>query len=198
MTFALSLGASLAYVSLRNNDPVRIVGISDATARLHVASPFFRHRQALPRVRDFLLQVRAQSKTVLADGIAAALREQRTPGVAIVLSDFLMSPDVCEAALGELVARRFTVAAVRVIGPGESDPIRLFRRGHLVDAETGRQRFITLGRDNLARYQAALKEHVEHLQTFCNRCGIVFVVADTTMGVEQVLFHDLPALGLVH
>jgi uncharacterized protein (DUF58 family) len=198
MAFALSLAASLAYVSLRNNDPVRVVGLSGALPRLHIASPFFRHRQALPRLRDLLLHVRPQSSTVLATGIAAALREQRTPGVAIVLSDFLMQPDIYEAALGDLVARRFTVAALRVIGPGERDPVRLFRRGQLIDAETGQQRFITLSRDNLARYQAALKEHLERLQTFCNRCGIVFVIADTAAGLEQVLFHDLPALGLVH
>ena len=198
LSFAVSLAASVAYVSLRNNDPVRLVAVGEALPRLHVGSPFFRHRQSLPRVRDFLLQVRPQGNTVLAAGIAAALREQRSPGVAVVLSDFLTTPDVYEAALGDLVARRFTVAAMRIIGPGERDPVRLFRRAQLIDAESGRQRFITLNSDNVARYERALTEHLERLQGFCNRCGIVFAVADTAAGLEQVLFHDLPALGLVH
>ncbi len=198
LPFALGLAASLAYVCLRNNDPVRIVGLSETSREGHVASPFFRHRNALHRVRDFLLQLRPEGKTALATGIAAALRTQRSPGVAIVLSDFLTDPEVCEAALGDLVARRFTVAAVRIIGPGERDPVRLFRRGCLTDAETGRQRFITLTRDNLTRYQRVLADHLGQLQAFCSRCGIVFSVADTAAGLEQSLFHDLPALGLVH
>lgn len=196
--FALGLAASLAYVSLRNNDPVRVVGISQASPGLHVASPFYRHRQALHRLRDFLLLLRPQGQTAFATGIAAALREQRSPGVALVLSDFLMDPEAYEAALGDLVARRFTVGAMRIIGPGERDPAQLFRRGQLIDAETGRQRFITLSRDNLLRYQTVLARHLDGLQAFCNRCGIVFSVADTAAGLEQSLFHDLPALGLLH
>src|ERR1035437_3866748 len=118
--FALGLAASLAYISLCNNDPVRIVGVGAALPELHVASPFFRHRQALQRVHDVLLTLRPRGETALARGIAAALRAQRSPGVAVVLSDFLVHPEEYEAALGDLVARRFTVAAVRLIGPGES------------------------------------------------------------------------------
>ena len=196
--FALSLAASLAYVSLRNHDPVRTVGVSAALPRASVAAPFLRHRSGLHSLRDFLLQLQPQGETALGTGIAGALVDQRAPGVAVVLSDFLMLPDVYEAAFADLLARRFTVAAVRVIGPAERDPTRLFRRGQLIDAETGRQRFITLTADNLARYEGALNAHISHLQAFCNRCGIAFCVADTGSGLEHCVFHDLPAAGLVH
>src|SRR5215813_10896858 len=37
--FALGLAVSLAYVSMRNNDPVRIVGIGGALPQLYVSSP---------------------------------------------------------------------------------------------------------------------------------------------------------------
>lgn len=197
-TFALSLAATLAYVSLRNHDPVRAVGLNTALPRAYAASPFLRHRTALHSLRAFLLQLQPQGETALAAGIAGALLEQRSPGVAVVLSDFLMPPAVYEAALADLLARRFTVSAVRLIGPAERDPTRLFRRGQLIDAETGRQRFITLSADNLARYESALTEHLGHLQTFCNRCGIAFCIADTGSGIERCVFHDLPAVGLVH
>ncbi len=195
--FALALAASLAYVSLRNNDPVRVVALTTEAARLHAASGFFRHRQALPRLQEFLLRLRPRGTTVLAAGLNAALHEQRSPGVALVLSDFLTAPEPYEATLRDLVARRFTVAALRVIGPAERDPASLFRRGQLVDAETGQRRFITFGADNRARYQRALAAHLERLQAFCTRSEIVFAVADTAGGLEQTLFHDLPALGLI-
>src|SRR5512140_500281 len=70
--FALGLAASLAYVSLCNNDPVRIVGVGAALPEGHLASPFFRHRQALQRVHDALLALRPRGETALASGIAAA------------------------------------------------------------------------------------------------------------------------------
>ncbi len=196
--FTLGLAACLAYVSLRNHDPVRIVGIGEALPALHVSSPFFRHRRALQHVRDFLMRLRPQGGTALATGIAAALREQRSPGLAIVLSDFLTEPAVYESALGGLVARRFTVAAVRVIGPGERNPSTVFHRAQLIDAETGAHRFVTLSQENLARYQRALAQHLRSLQTLCSRCGIVLSIADAAAGLEQSLFNDLPALGLVH
>jgi uncharacterized protein (DUF58 family) len=195
--FALGLAASLAYVSLRNNDPVRVVAVGAALPQGHLASPFFRHRQAFPGVRDALLALHARGDTALAAGIAAALRDQRSPGVAVVLSDFLVRPEEYEAALGDLVARGFTVAAVRLIGAGERDPERLFRRAQLVDAESGRQRFVTLTAANLERYHTALTAHHEALRAFCHRCGIVLSLANTAAGLAQSLFYDLPAAGLV-
>ena len=196
--FALSLAASLTYVSVRNHDPVRAVAITAALPRGYIAAPFLRHRTAMHSLRDFLVQLQPRGETALAPGISGALVDQRSPGVAVVLSDFLLAPSAYEAAFADLLARRFTVAAVRVIGPAERDPTQVFRRGQLIDVETGRQRFITLTADNLARYERALSEHIGHLQTFCNRCGIAFCVADTGSGLEHCVFHDLPAAGLVH
>jgi len=195
--FALSLALSLAYISLRRNDPVRMVGLSEAWPQLHLSSPFVRHRAALPRLRDFLLALRPHGATALATGIAAALRDHQTPGVAIMLSDFLLEPAAYEAGFRELVARRFTVTVLHVIGPGERDPSSLFRRGRLTDVENGRQRFITLTGNSLARYQEALAAHLAQLRAFCSRCEIGYATADTAAGVEQSLFGNLPALGLL-
>jgi uncharacterized protein (DUF58 family) len=196
--FAFSLAASLAYISLRHHDPVRIVGVGSALTNDCIASPFFRHRQSLQRVREFLLMLRPAGETALAAGIAAALRTQRSPGVAVILSDFLVPPAVYESALADLMARRFTVAAVRVIGPVERDPARAFRRAQVVDVESGAYRYVTLTPSNVGRYEQALQEHLGNLRAFCERSGIVLSIADTAAGVERVLFHELPALGLIH
>ncbi|MBP1684561.1 MAG: hypothetical protein H6Q33_704 [Deltaproteobacteria bacterium] len=195
--FSLCLAASLAYVSLRRNDPVRILGLGEAWPRGFLGSPVFRHRDVLLQVRDFLLQLRPRGRTALGAGIAAALREQRSPGVAVVLSDFLTAPELYEPGLRELVTRRYTVAALRVIGPAERDPATLFRRGRLTDVETGRQRFITLSADNLARYRQALETHLDRLRDFCRRCEIAYATIDTSPGLDDALFRTFPALGLL-
>jgi uncharacterized protein (DUF58 family) len=196
--FALGLAASLAYVSLRHHDPVRLVVLNAALPHGFQASAFYRHRQALPRLGDFLATLQPQGGTALAEGINAALRAQRSAGVAVVLSDFLAEPASYEAALTALTARRFTVAAVRLIGPGERDPTRLFRRAQIVDAETGRQRFVTLTADNLARYERVLTQHLTGLKSFCQRCGVFFTIADTAAGLERCIFESLPAAGALH
>ncbi|MFQ5667217.1 MAG: DUF58 domain-containing protein [Candidatus Binatia bacterium] len=195
--FGLALATSLAYLSLRSHNLVRLVAVGQALPGLYRSSRFFRHRDALPGLRDFLLELRPQGQTALAAGIRAALQVQRAPGVAIVLSDFLMPVPVYESALEGLMARRFTVAAVRIIGPGERNPTRLFRRGQLIDAETGRRRFISLTAEHLGCYQRGLAEHLGLLRAFCSRCATVFSVADTAAGLEQSLFHDLPSAGLL-
>ncbi len=195
--FSLCLATSLAYISLRRNDPVRVLALGDVWPRGHLGSPVFRHRDVLLRLRDFLVELRPHGGTALGTGIAEALREQRSPGVAVVLSDFLTEPQRYEAALRELVTRRYTVAALRIIGPGERDPATLFRRGRLVDIETGRQRLITLTPDNLGRYRQALALHLEQLQDFCRHCEIAYATIDTAAGLDDALFRALPALGLL-
>jgi hypothetical protein len=148
-----------------------------------------------------LLALRPQGRTALSHGITAALRYHRSPGVAVVLSDFLTEPASYEAGLRELVARRYTVAALRIIGPGERDPAALFRRGRLTDAETGRQRFITLSQDNAVRYHQALTTHLEQLQDFCCRCEIVYATTDTAAGwVARISwqFHVRLSIGRCH
>ncbi|MCK6556026.1 DUF58 domain-containing protein [Candidatus Binatia bacterium] len=196
--FAAALAACLTYVSVRNHDPARIVALGGTLPAGFVASPFVRHRTGLERLRDFLLELRPAGDTALADGIAAALRGRGTPGVAVVVSDFLVPAPLYESALGLLAGRRFTVAAVRVLGPGERDPVRLFRRAELVDAETGARRFVTLGPANLTRYQAALRDHLGGLEAFCRRSGVMLAVVDPAAGIDRALFEDLPGLGLVH
>lgn len=196
--FATGLAASLAYVSLRNHDPVRIIGLSESSPHGHLASPWFRHRQSLPLVREFLASMRVHGQTALASGIVEALRQHRLTGVAVIISDFLTEPANYERALSELVARRLTVAAVRVLGPAERDPSREFRRAQVVDAETGHERTITLSAANLATYQRALDQHLSTLRAYCERSGVMLAVADSTAGIDQCLFGALPAAGVVH
>jgi uncharacterized protein (DUF58 family) len=197
MSRAAALAASLAYVSVSNHDPVRIVSLSAALPRTHVASPFCRHRQMMSRLLDFIVEMKPAGETALARGISQAVQNHPTAGVAVVVSDFLMPPREYETALGELLARGYTVSAIRLLGPGEREPETLFRRGRIVDAESGAERFVTLSPANLERYRHALANHLEALRGFCLRAGVAFAVADTAEDLEESLFKQLPAAGTV-
>jgi len=196
--FATALAAALAYISLRNHDPVRLIGLRSGSPHPYLASPWFRHRQSVPLVRDFLGALQPQGPSTLAASIVEALRQQQLSGVAVVISDFLVPSVEVERALGELVARRLTVAAVRVLGPAERDPSTEFREAHLVDSETGHERAITLTDANLKAYQQALAAHTADLRAYCERSGVMISIADPAAGIERSVFGDLPQAGMVH
>ena len=78
--------------------------------------------------------ITARGETRLREGVAAYLRSTRTPGTAVLISDFLVEAAAYETALDHLLGQRYDVAAPRVIGPEERDPSRLPRRVRLRDA----------------------------------------------------------------
>jgi len=197
-SFAVGLALSLACLASHRHDPVRLVWVAErGPGQSFAASPAVRLDAHLPRLIAFCEGLQPQGPTRLRDGIRAYVQQARAPGLAIVVSDFLVDPAEWRAALQELRGRGFDVAALRPLGDGEREPARLFRRGLLVDIEDGRQRAISLTPENLARYQAALRAHIQDLESECARGGALFAVCDTAAGLEHALFRQLPALGLL-
>ncbi len=196
--FAVALALSLAYVALHRHELVRLIWLGEhGSGESFAASPPVRLEAYLPRLTAFCAPLQPRGRTRLREGIRAYVQQTRAPGLAIVISDFLVEPDDWRAALRELGARGFHVAALRPLGDREREPALLFRRGLLVDVESGRQRAVSLTPERLAQYQAALRAHLETLEAECARGGAIFAVCDTAAGLEHCLFRQLPAVGLL-
>jgi uncharacterized protein (DUF58 family) len=196
LSFALALATGLSYVSLRQYDPVRVISIGGTDAVFR-ASRWFRHLGRLPQLQGFLAGRVAEGAGTLATGIRAYLETTRVPGLAVVLSDFLVSPDDYENALDQLHARGCSVAAVRLLGPRERDPDTLRGSVRLRDAETGRQRLVRLTRQHRDAYVRALQDHLDQLRDWCTRRAMVCTIANTATGVERCLLHDFTHAGLL-
>lgn len=196
LAFAVGLAAALAYVALRQGNPVRAVVLAEGRAG-GAASPLVRHMLRLPELHAFLARVAAGGETHLAEGIDAYLRSTRMPGTAVVLSDFLVEPPAYRAALDHLLGRRYDVAALRVIGPEERDPLRLPRRVRLRDVETGAERVLDLSAAHRQHYAAALAAHLSEIKAWCEARGIRFVAADAGNSLEACLLGDLSRTGLL-
>jgi uncharacterized protein (DUF58 family) len=196
LALAAGLAASLAYVALRQHDPVRIVALGRERPHDSI-SPVFRHPGRFEDIRSILANLTPAGPTILAEGLGAYLRATRLPGLAVVLSDFLVTTDVYEHSIEGLLARGLGVVALRLIGPGERDPSRVFGRLRLRDAETGEERAIDLDAANLALYRAALDEHHEALKRWCASHGVLCGVADSEGGIEAAVLRDLPRLGIL-
>jgi uncharacterized protein (DUF58 family) len=195
LAFAAALAAGLAYVSLRQHDPVRVFLLGSPT-RSAPLSPLFRHPQRLPELQAFLSTLEAHGSTALAEGVDSYLRTTRMPGTAVLLSDFLVPDDVYQRGLGMLSERGYGVAALRVIGPEELRP-SLPARVRLHDSETGAERIIDLHDAHRRRYEAAIDDHLLRLKRWCEARSILFTALDTASGIERSLFEDLPRAGLL-
>jgi uncharacterized protein (DUF58 family) len=196
LAFAVGLAAALAYVALRQGNPIRAVVLGDGRAGAAL-SPLLRHVQRLPELHAFLAAVSAQGPTRLQEGVDAYLRSTQLPGTAVVISDFLVEAPVYRSALDRLLGRGYDVVALRVLGAQERDPSALPRRVRLHDVETGAERVLELTTAHRHRYVAALDEHLATLKTWCAARTIRFATAETAGGLDACLLSDLPRAGLL-
>jgi len=195
LAFAAALAASCAYIALRHGNPVRAAILSaDTGSRL---SPLLRHSQRLPELHAFLAPLAAGGTTRLAEGIDAYLRSTRLPGLAIVISDFLVEPRRAEQALDQLRGRGHDVVALRPLGAHERDAEALPRRLRLRDAESGAERDVELTAAHRQRYAAAVAAHLAHLRDWCAGRGIAFAAVDPADGLAECFLRALPRAGVL-
>ena len=196
LPFAAGVAASLAYVSLRQRDPVRIVTVGDDGSPGRI-SPLLRHPRRLTELQAFLTRLEAKGPTRLGERIDWYLRTTRLPGMAVVLSDFLVPPLIYQTALERLQGRGYHIAVIRLIGAQERDPSTLPRRVRLRDVETGRQRVVDLSDAHRARYAETVHTHLTRLKQWCESRTVRYIAADTGQGVERFLLSELPRAGFL-
>lgn len=194
--FAIALAAALAYVALRQGNPVRAAVLA-AEGPVREPSPLIRHVQRIPELHAHLRGITARGPTCLVEGIGGYLRSTRLPGTAIVISDYLVEPPVYQLALETLLGRAYDVVAVRVLGALERDPSALPRRVRLHDVESNRERLIELTTAHRRRYAEALERHLAALRVWCDSRAIRFATADTAAGLDACLLTDLTRAGLL-
>lgn len=190
--FAQALTAALAFISAIGQDHVAIGGFRGALSDIMRPK---RGKGQAPRIIDFIEGLEAHGPTSLSSAVKRFLLENRRPGLAIVISDFL-DPAGYEEALKMLQSRRFDVYALQILSPEELEPTL---RGDLklVDAETGESREISISPRLLDNYRAALQGYCTELQEFCKRRGIGYQMAHSGMDLEDLILKTFRTLGLV-
>lgn len=194
LELARKLAGALGYVTLGGYDRVEAATIgADRSARV---GPLQGTGGIAPLFR-FLERVEAAPRA--ADGLSAALRsyalQRRVGGMAIVISD-LLSPDGCEDGIRALLQRRFEVAILHVLAPEEISPI-LGGDVRLVDRESGANVDITLNQRALDLYHRRFDAWAGGIEILCRKHGVLYQRISTATSLEDVLFRDLRARGLL-
>jgi len=112
------------------------------------------------------------------------------PGVAIVISDFLVPPIRHEEGLKALIYRNFDVNVIQVISEEELHPT-LSGELKLQDAETGDTKEITITDRMLERYQRRLETFCQSLNQFCTRNNITYLRISTSLPFEDLILRAL-------
>jgi hypothetical protein len=197
-SFGVRLAAALAYVALNTNDPVRVAALRMGTSGAELdESRWLRHRGRYLTLKPLLSALAPAGGTALAEGISRYLERHRARGLAFVISDFLVAPDVYERALGLLRSRGLEAHAVQVIGREERGLERLHGRLRIRDAESGAIREVELTSADRRRYAGAFAERIDAIRSFCHKSGIGHALASSADGLTHCLTRVLPAARML-
>jgi len=188
---AQRLAAAMGYIALCGLDRLSVTAITD---RLGSRRRDLRGRGNTGALFSWLQGMKAGGATdfrrVLSDYALLA----GTPGMAIIISDFL-APGL-EEGIRALVGRKFLVTLVQVLAPEEISPA-ITGDLRLVDAETGETREITVTSGLLARYQQRLLAHQQYLENLAHRYGLNYVRMRTDEPFEELILRYMRARRVV-
>ncbi len=183
---AREIAGALGYIGLTHYDRISAHSFNE---KILQSLPPCRSRSAVPGLLRWMENLNSHGSTDwtrVAKNVA--LRAQR-PGLAIVLSDFLM-PEGYEDGLKILAARGFEIIALQILDREELEP-QMTGDWKLTDVENGTTREVSMSGALLKIYQQNLDEHCGGLRTFCLRYGMRYSLVATDISLENTLLRLL-------
>jgi uncharacterized protein (DUF58 family) len=192
---ARDVALALAYVALAGSDAVRLHALTSAADGQ--ATPFFRGRQRLLDLANFLAACRPEGPLDPPRALARHLQTVHRPGKAIWISDFLFPITLVQTGLHLLLAANFDLAVIQVLGKDEIDPPLLPTGARMVDSETGEASIVCFDAAAKKEYVRRLTLHNRTLRSFCHQAGVHHALLTTDQDLQAFMLHELPALGML-
>ncbi|NQU20822.1 MAG: DUF58 domain-containing protein [Candidatus Nealsonbacteria bacterium] len=190
--YAKQLAAALSFIALIRSDRVRIETLGQPGSQ---PGAVFRGRQSLWQMLDHLETIEPDEPVPLAEGVKNFCLRNPGKGIVVLLTD-LMEKSGYEAALKYLVSRNMDVYVVQILSAEEVDP-DVQGDLRLVDCEDGNTAEVTISVPLMKRYKQTLAAFVDGARDFCNRRGMVYLLARNDVTVEELVTGFLRTRGLV-
>ncbi len=201
LDYANQLAAALGYIGLANFDMVSVCAFADTMVRRF--PPVYGKGQIF-KLFDFLKHLKiADGKTDMAASFKRYV-VSTSPGVAIVISDFLV-PSGYPVATGEasfqdglklLRHRRFESRVIQVLSEEELNPT-ISGELSLTDSETNIQKELTVTDRALESYRKRLQLFCDGLHDFCVSQKMSCVRINTDVPLENFILKDLRKAGFI-
>jgi uncharacterized protein (DUF58 family) len=196
--YAKDLVIALSYIALSSKNSVSIATLSDENKTSRNKTPFLQQKENIFMMADFLRGLTPEGELDLVNSILKyVFKVKGRRGTVVVISDFMMKPEVYVKALNFLRFKNFDIKVIQILGATELDPFAKIKRGQIVDVETNEKRIINLSESNRKLYKNYLEEHNRQLRHFCRTNRIVYSLAKTNVNFEDFILRELPRIGFI-
>jgi uncharacterized protein (DUF58 family) len=196
--YAKDLVIALSYIALSSKNSVSIAALSDGNKTSRNKTPFYQQKENIFMMADFLKRLTPEGELDFVNSILKYtfnLKGRR--GTVVVISDFMMKPEVYVKGLNFLRFKNFDVKVIQILGAKELDPFGKIKRGKIVDVETNEKKTINLSESNRKLYKKYIEEHNKQLRRFCRSKKIVYSLANTDVKFEDFILRELPRIGFI-
>jgi uncharacterized protein (DUF58 family) len=192
LSYAKQLAAALGFIGLARGDRVRIETLGQSPNR---PAPVLRGRRSLWRMLEYLEGIHPGERVSLAEGCKNFCLRNSGKGIVVLVSD-LMDKGGYEAGLRYCLAQEMDIYVIHVLSAEEMEP-ELQGDLELIDCEDGDKAEITVSGPLIKRYKQTLSSFIGSAREFCNRRGILYVLARNEQPVDRLITGYLRERGLV-
>ena len=196
--YAKNLAIALSYIALSSKNNVRVTALMDKNGVSKTRTPFFRQKENIFKIAGFLKGITPEGTLDFVNSIIKYTFEIKgRRGTVVVISDFMLKPEVYRKALNFLRFKNFDVKVIQILGETELDPFKKIKRGKIIDVETREKKTVTFSEKNRRLYKDFLDKHNQQLRQFCRSNKIVYSLAKTNIEFEDFILRELPKIGFI-
>ena len=196
--YAKDLVIALSYIALSSKNSVRLATMVNTDKISQNRTPFFQQKENIFVIADFLKNVIPRGELDFVNYISKYIHEAKgRRGTVVVISDFMMKPEVYTRALNYLRFKNFDIKVIQILGKTELDPFGKKNKNQVVDVETNKKMNINFSEANRKKYKAAMEDHIQKLRRFCRINRIVYSLAKTNIKFEDFILRELPRIGFI-
>ncbi len=196
--YAKNLVIALSYIALASKNSVRVAALMDGNEAPKTRTPFFQQKENIFKIANYLKNVIPEGKLNFINSVLKYTFEMKgRRGTVIVISDFMLKPEIYRRGLNFLRFKNFDVKVIQILGENELDPFKKIKRGKIVDVETRERKTITFSEKNRKLYKNFMDKHNQQLRQFCRANKIVYSLAKTNIEFEDFILRELPKIGFI-
>lgn len=193
LEYAKRIAAVLSYIGLVELDMVTITAFAGKlTEQIHP----MRGKDRIFNVLGFLENIQPEQETLMDEAFRRYSLTVINPGVAIVISDFLVPQANYEEGLKALIYKGFDVNVIHVMSKEELHPT-LSGELKIQDSETGETKEITVTDRMLERYEKRLTDFCQNLSQFCAKNDVTYLRVSTGLPFEELILKTLRGIHVL-
>ena len=187
LDYGKRIAAVLGYIGLVDLDTVMMATFAENLTGQHRP---MRGKDRIFALLDFLESIEPSQETHIDVSLRRYALTAKHPGVAIVISDFLVPQASYEEGLKALIHGNFDVNVIHIMSEDEINP-PLSGELKLQDAETGDVKEVTITDRMMEGYKKRMTAFCQSLNQFCARNNITYLQTDTSLPFEDLILRTL-------